>query len=101
MIQFKALLTKELKEALRDRRALMMALSFAVMAPIIIFAMSKVMISKITETPEVYIKINGAEFAPKLIKHLKDENILSFKRVPDDEKIMWDERDVILTIPKT
>ena len=101
MIQFKALLTKELKEALRDRRALMMALSFAIMAPIIIFTMSKVMINKITETPEVYIKINGAEFAPKLIKHLKDENILSFKRVPDDEKIMWDERDVILTIPKT
>ncbi|MFT5529660.1 MAG: sodium transport system permease protein, partial [Alteromonadaceae bacterium] len=40
MIQFKALLTKELKEALRDRRALMMALSFAIMAPIIIFTMS-------------------------------------------------------------
>ncbi len=101
MIQFKALLTKELKEALRDRRALMMALMMAVMAPVMIFAMSKVMIKKAVETPEIYIKFQGAEYAPKLIKHLKDENILSFNDVPEDEKVMWDERDVKLTIPES
>lgn len=101
MIQFKALLTKELKEALRDRRALMMALTMALMAPVMIFAMSKLMIKKTVETPEVYVKVIGAEFAPKLMKHLKDENILSFSKVPADEKVMWDERDVKLTIPST
>lgn len=101
MIQFKALLIKELKEAFRDRRALMMALTMALMAPVMIFAMSKLMIKKTVETPEVYVKIIGAEYAPKLIKHLKDENILSFEQVPVDEKVMWDERDVKLTIPET
>jgi len=101
MIQFKALLGKELKEALRDRRALMMALMMAIMAPVMIFAMSKLMIKKTVETPEIYVKYVGAEFAPKLIKHLKDENILSFDQVPAEEKVMWDERDVKLTIPET
>ena len=101
MIQFKALLTKELKEALRDKRALMMALMMAVMAPVMIFAMSKVMIKKAVETPAIYVKISGAEYAPELIKHLKDENILSFSNVPAADKVMWDERDVKLTIPKT
>ena len=101
MIQFKALLTKELKEALRDKRALMMALMMAVMAPVMIFAMSKVMIKKAVETPAIYVKISGAEHAPELIKHLKDENILSFSDVPAAEKVMWDERDVKLTIPET
>ena len=101
MIQFKALLVKELKEALRDKRALMMALMMAVMAPVMIFAMSKVMIKKAVETPAIYVKISGAEYAPELIKHLKDENILSFSNVPAADKVMWDERDVKLTIPKT
>jgi len=101
MIQFKALLAKELKEALRDKRALMMALTMALMAPVMIFAMSKLMIKKTVETPEIYVKYVGAEFAPKLIKHLKDMNILSFDKVPAEEKVMWDERDVKLTIPET
>jgi sodium transport system permease protein len=78
MIQFKALLTKELKEAFRDRRAMMMAMAMAVMAPIMIFAMSKVMIKEAVETPAIYLKINGSEFSPKLIKALHDDNILLF-----------------------
>jgi sodium transport system permease protein len=101
MIQFRALLTKELKEALRDRRALMMALMMAVMAPVMIFTLSKVMINKTIETPDIYVKISGAEYAPKLIKHLKEANILLFEQVPKSEKVMWDEREVKLTIPKT
>lgn len=101
MIQFKALFIKELKEALRDKRALMMALMMALMAPVMIFAMSKVMIKEAVETPDIYIKITGAEFAPKLIKHLADDNILLFTDVPDNLKVMWDERNVLLTIPES
>lgn len=101
MIQFKALLSKELKEAVRDRRALMMAFMMAVMAPVMIFAMSKIMITKMVDTPAIYVKLVGAEFAPKLVTHLANENILSFTDVPDDEKVMWDERNILLTIPET
>ena len=99
MIQFKALLTKELKEAFRDKRAMMMAMMMAVMAPVMIFAMSKVMIKEAVETPAIYIKVTGAEYAPKLIKSLKDENILLFKDAPNDQKIIWDDRNITLSIP--
>ena len=42
MIQFKALLIKELKEAFRDKRALMVALSMGLLAPVMIMVISKV-----------------------------------------------------------
>jgi len=99
MIQFKALLSKELKEAFRDKRAMMMAMMMAVMAPVMIFAMSKVMIKEAVETPAIYIKVAGAEHAPKLIKALNDDNVLLFSDVPNDEKTIWDERSLSLTIP--
>jgi sodium transport system permease protein len=57
VIQFKALLGKELKEALRDRRALLMAFMMAIMAPVMIFALSKVMIKEAVETPDIYVQI--------------------------------------------
>ncbi|MCW8833049.1 MAG: ABC transporter permease [Colwellia sp.] len=99
MIQFKALLSKELKEAFRDRRAMMMAMMMAVMAPVMIFAMSKVMIKEAVETPAIYVKVTGAEYAPKLIKALEDENILLFNDVPSAEQAIWDDRNLTLTIP--
>jgi len=99
MIQFKALFSKELKEAFRDKRAIMLAMMMAVMAPIMIFAMSKVMIKEAVETPVIYLKISGAEYAPKLINALNDENILLFTDVPSDKKTIWDERNLTLTIP--
>ncbi len=101
MIQFKALLIKELKEAFRDRRALMVAMSMAVMAPIMIFAMSKFAINEAVDTPPIYAKITGAEFSPKLIKQFKDDNILLFSDVPTDDKRLWQERNIQITIPET
>jgi sodium transport system permease protein len=99
--QFKALLSKELKEAFRDKRAMMMAMTMAVMAPVMIFAMSKVMIKEAVETPAIYLKVKGVEYAPKLIDTLKDENILLFSDVPTDKQVIWDERNLSLTIPES
>ncbi|MGB1199119.1 MAG: ABC transporter permease [Thalassotalea sp.] len=101
MIQFKALLKKELKEAFRDKRALMVAMMMAIMAPIMIFAMSKMMIKEMVATPMVYVKVSGNEYAPKLIKALEDDNIKLFRDVPADEAQLWDERNIQLTIPET
>ncbi|GHE94934.1 ABC transporter permease [Thalassotalea profundi] len=101
MIQFKALLKKELKEAFRDKRALMVAMMMAIMAPIMIFAMSKMMIKEMVSTPAVYVKITGSEYAPKLIKALADDNIKLFSDVPTDDAMLWDERNIQLTIPET
>lgn len=101
MIQFNALLTKELKEAFRDKRAMMMAMMMAVMAPVMIFAMSKVMIKEAVETPDIYVKVTGAEFSPKLIKALNDDHILLFTDVPENKKQIWDDRNLSLIIPDT
>jgi sodium transport system permease protein len=99
--QFKALLSKELKEAFRDKRAMMLAMTMAVMAPVMIFAMSKVMIKEAVETPAIYLKISGVEYAPKLIKALNNDNILLFDDVPNNKKTIWDERNLTLTIPQS
>lgn len=99
MIQFKALLAKELKEAFRDKRALMVALSIALLAPVMIMVMSKTMIKDFIENPPVYVHIEGAEHAPKLIKALADENILSYAEAPEEDQRFWQKQKVELIIP--
>ena len=101
MIQLKALLLKEFKEAFRDRRALMVAMSMAVMTPIMIFAMSKMLIKEMVATPAIYVKVAGVQYAPILIDALKKENILLFADVPTDEKEIWDDRNIVIDIPQS
>jgi sodium transport system permease protein len=101
MMQLKALMVKEFKEAFRDRRALMVAMSMALLMPVMIMVMLKVAIKEAVDNPAVYVKYTGEQHAPKLIKALKDENILSFADVPEDEKRNWNERNIELTIPAT
>jgi len=99
MMQLKALMVKEFKEAFRDRRALMVAMSMALLMPIMIMVMLKVAIKEAVDNPAVYVKYTGEQHAPKLIKALKDQNILSFADVPEDEERNWNERNIELTIP--
>lgn len=101
MMQLKALMVKEFKEAFRDRRALMVAMSMALLMPVVIMLMLKVAIKEAVDNPAVYVKYNGEQHAPKLIKALKDKNILSFADVPEDEARNWNERNIELTIPDT
>lgn len=98
--QFKALLTKEYKEAFRDKRALMVALMMAILAPVGIVLISKITIDKFVEQPPVYVKFSGAEYAPKLMAHFAGENLLSFVDVPESDKHIWDKRNISMTIPK-
>lgn len=99
IVQLKALVLKEYKEAFRDKRALMVALMFAFMAPIMIVLGSKIAIEKMVDQPPVYIKFTGAEHAPKLITHLASKNLFAFADIPSDEKAIWDERNLIINIP--
>lgn len=101
MMQLKALMVKEFKEAFRDRRALMVAMSMALLMPVMIMVMLKVAIKEAVDNPAVYVKYTGEQHAPKLIKALKDENILSFANVPEDEERNWNERNIELTIPES
>ena len=58
-------------------------------------------IKEAVDNPAVYVKYTGEQHAPKLIKALKDENILSFADVPEDEERNWNERNIELTIPES
>ena len=101
MMQLKALMVKEFKEAFRDRRALMVAMSMALLMPVMIMVMLKVAIKEAVDSPPVYVKYSGEQHASKLIKALKDENILSFADVPKNEERNWNERNIELSIPDT
>jgi len=98
--QLKALVLKEYREAFRDKRALMVALMMAFMAPIMIMVMSKIMIEKLIDEPPVYVKFTGAEYAPKLVQHLADNNLLDFTDVPEEDRATWDKRNIAIEIPE-
>ena len=99
LIQLKALVIKEYREAFRDKRALMVALMMAILAPVGIMVMSKIMIEKLVDEPPVYVNFVGAEYAPKLIMHFSDKNLLSISDAPEGEKSIWQQRNIFVKIP--
>lgn len=100
MIQLKALLIKEFKEAFRDKRALMVAMTMAMLAPVMILVLSKTMIKEMVETPPIYLNVTGEHFAPKLMTALNQNNIYSLVNAPENLKSLWQERNVELIIPE-
>lgn len=101
MIQFSALVKKEFREAIRDHRALMMAMMMAALAPVMLFGLSKMVIKELSSKPPIYITIEGAEFAPKLVEQLSDDNIFAINDVPEDEARLWQERNLQIFIPES
>ncbi|TYK67287.1 ABC transporter permease [Colwellia echini] len=100
LYQLKSLILKEYKEAFRDKRALLVALMMALLAPVAIVLMSKIMIEKLVDEPPVYVNFNGAEYAPKLIKYFADNNLLNLVDAPVDEKLIWQQRNIVMDIPQ-
>ena len=99
--QLKALIIKEFKEAFRDKRALMTAFSMSLLAPVMIMVMSKTMIKEMVEKPTVYAEFIGAEYAPKLMKDFRDDNILPLSEAEGDSHAIWEKRGIKITIPET
>lgn len=99
--QLKALVIKEFKEAFRDKRALMTAFSMSLLAPVMIMVMSKTMIKEMVEKPTVYAEFVGAEYAPKLMKDFRDDNILPLSEAEGDSHAIWEKRGIKITIPET
>lgn len=101
MIQLKALVIKEFKEAFRDKRALMVAFSMALLAPVMIMLMSKTLIEEMVDKPTVYVKFEGSKYAPKLMKDFLDDNIKSLDEAKDGDKAIWEQRNITVSIPVT
>jgi len=98
---FKGLVTKEFREAFRDKRALMAAGFGIVMGPIIVAAVMMFQIDEATDVKDSYVTYVGAEYAPQLIAQLRVKKILPIEEVPADEAEKWSKRSIELTIPQT
>src|SRR5690554_5961330 len=67
---------KELRDAIRDKRSVMAAMSYAFFGPLLMAVAFYVMISQLTDPSDVEIDITGAEHAPALVEHLKRNGIV-------------------------
>ncbi len=67
---------KEMRDAMRDKRSVMAAMSYAFFGPLLMAVAFYVMISQITDPSDVEIEINGAEYAPALLEHLEERGIV-------------------------
>ena len=68
---------KELKDAIRDKRSVMAAMSYAFFGPLLMAVAFYVLISQMTDPSDVEIDIQGAEHAPALVEHLNQAGIVS------------------------
>lgn len=100
MSMFKGLVTKEFREAFRDKRALMAAGFGIIMGPIIVAAVLMFQIDEATTVKNSYVTFVGAEHAPQLISTLRAKKILPIEEVPADEAEKWNKRSIKLTIPE-
>lgn len=69
-------LLKELMDASRDRRALMSLLLFPLLAPLMIYVMFNKVIDLGEEALDIELDVAGAEHAPDLVDHLRQNGIV-------------------------
>lgn len=84
---------KELLDAVRDRRSLMAAMSYALFGPLLMAVAFMVLIKDVVSERDVHIHIDGAEYAPALIEFLQARRIFT----ADAESPA---HDIWLTIPE-
>jgi len=75
MSQLWVILKKELKDALRDRRSVMAALSYSIGTPLIMALVFMAMIDKYASPKTLYINIEGGAQAQELIDYLASKDI--------------------------
>jgi sodium transport system permease protein len=88
MAKWFVVLTKELREAVRDRRSLLLLVLFTVMYPIILGIILNQQIKRATkpEREGIELAVIGAAQAPNLMAQLKQKNILVQAVAPMNEE---------------
>ena len=66
---------KELKDGRRDKRSLMSAFFFPILAPVLVYGMMTAIISIRTSAEQKVIPIVGMQNAPTFIKWLKEQDV--------------------------
>jgi len=96
-----AVLRKEALDGLRDKRAVMSAMFFPILAPVLVFFMLNMLISIRSDAEESIIAIQGMEHAPVLVQWLKEHNVAiePFEGDPEDA-VISKEKELVLVIPE-
>lgn len=96
---FRTLFTKELREAVRDKRALMSALLYAFFGPLVLAAALNFAIANQEQNSDIFIRIEGAEYAPVLVQMLAEQHILVLDNPTSEAQKPWAKTPITLTIP--
>ena len=96
----KAILKKEFKDSIRDRRASMVAILPALLAPVLMAFMFHMIAKSKVSTDELTIQVIGQENAPDLIQYLVNKDIEIEAYEGDPKKDIQDENvKLVLEIP--
>jgi len=99
--QMFAILQKELKDGLRDRRSLMSALLFPLLGPVLCAVLLNTVANSSTRSKPLELSIVGAENAPSLVAFLYTNGVEIQAPPPDPHEAVRDgELDVVLIIPE-
>ena len=101
MSLFSTVFKKELKDSLRDRRAIMVAILPALIAPVLMASMFHFMIKTQVSSNEITINVIGKENAPDLIDYMGKRDI-KFKDYEGDPKTDIQNKvvNMVLEIPE-
>ena len=72
----RAVMTKELLDGVRDKRALMSAFLFPFLAPLFIYGLMTLVIEQNTKSERVTLPVIGAEYAPTLIERFVENGFI-------------------------
>jgi len=100
MNRMKAVFKKEFRDSMRDRRALMMSMLPALLAPILMTFMFHMLAKNVVSTDELTVQVIGQQNAPDLIRYLKDKDVKfeDYKGVPKND-IQSEKIKLVLEIP--
>lgn len=68
---------KELTDALRDRRSVMAAMSYAFIGPMVMALAFFMMVQESTSEADIYVTYQGAEYAPELVDFLAEQGVIA------------------------
>lgn len=87
---------KELKDAVRDRRSLMAAMSYALFGPLLMAGVFFMVVQEATSEKDLYVPLVGAEFAPELVLFLEQKGIFAAA----DEQTKQQQTAIVIEIPE-
>jgi len=95
-------LTKELRDGMRDRRSILTVLVSAALTPVLLGGMFTVMAGRGKNAEEIKLPVAGVEYAPAFIDWLKQQTGVEIVAAPaDPEQAVRDRKeDVVLIIEK-